>query len=86
MLSPGRQGRRSDMQDVPDDPIIVQSDPCILLETTGPQFATARDALSRFAESVKRPECIHTDRLSDLSLWNDASARRTVDGVIGDLV
>ena len=74
------------MQDVPDDPILVQSNHSILLETTRPQFEAARDKRSCFEELVKRPEYICTWRLSDLSLWNGASAERTVEGVIGDLV
>lgn len=73
------------MQFVPDNPLIVQSDLSMLLETTGPKFTPARDALSPFAELVKSPEYIHTYRLSDLSLWNGASSGLTPDGVVGVL-
>ncbi|MBO85041.1 MAG: helicase [Deltaproteobacteria bacterium] len=70
---------------MPDNPIIVQSDRSILLETAGPKFEAARNALSRFAELVKSPEYIHTYRLSDLSLWNGASSGLTMAQVVSDL-
>lgn len=57
----------------PMNPLIVQSDKTILLETHNPRFEEARDALSGFAELVKSPEHIHTYRISPLSLWNAAS-------------
>lgn len=57
----------------PLNPLIVQSDKTILLETHNPRFEEARDALSGFAELVKSPEHIHTYRISPLSLWNAAS-------------
>jgi len=63
-------------------PIIVQSDNSILLETNGPDFEAARDALVRFAELVKSPEYLHTYRLTPLSLWNAASAGLTADEII----
>ncbi|NLN92271.1 MAG: DEAD/DEAH box helicase family protein [Candidatus Hydrogenedens sp.] len=65
-----------------EKPVIVQSDRSILLETDGPCFEEARDALASFAELVKSPEHIHTYRLSSLSLWNAASLGMTVDEVI----
>lgn len=57
-----------------DGCLIVQSDLTILLETAGPHFEEARDALAGFAEMVKSPEYIHTYKLTQLSLWNAASA------------
>lgn len=57
----------------PQNPLIVQSDRTILLETANPRFEEARDALSLFAEIVKSPEHIHTYRVTPLSLWNAAS-------------
>jgi DNA excision repair protein ERCC-3 len=57
----------------PANPLIVQSDRTILLETANPLFTAARDALSVFAELVKSPEHIHTYRVSALSLWNAAA-------------
>lgn len=54
----------------PSNPLIVQSDRTVLLETANDKFEAARDALSIFAELVKSPEHIHTYRVSALSLWN----------------
>jgi DNA excision repair protein ERCC-3 len=66
-------------------PLIVQSDHTLLLETTGPQFEEARDALLAFAELVKSPEYVHTWRLTPLSLWNAAAAGHTPDEVLATL-
>jgi DNA excision repair protein ERCC-3 len=57
----------------PENPVIVQSDKTILLETHSDRFEEARDALAGFAELVKSPEHIHTYRISPLSLWNAAA-------------
>lgn len=73
------------MQFVPDNPLIVQSDRTLLLETMGPHFAAARDELARFAELVKSPEYMHTYRLNSLSLWNAAAAGMDADAVVGAL-
>ena len=40
------------MRYVPENPIIVQADHTILLETMGPHFKAARDALGRFASAA----------------------------------
>jgi DNA excision repair protein ERCC-3 len=69
----------------PDNPLIVQSDNTLMLETMGPHFAPARDALARFAELVKSPEYVHTYRITPLSLWNAAAAGVDVDMVVDDL-
>lgn len=69
----------------PDNPLIVQSDRTVLLETAAERFAEARDALSVFAELVKSPEHIHTYRISALSLWNAAALGLSADDVIGRL-
>jgi DNA excision repair protein ERCC-3 len=65
--------------------IIVQSDLTILLETDNPMFEEARDALAGFAEMVKSPEYIHTYKLTQLSLWNAASACISAEQVIDEL-
>ena len=57
----------------PANPLIVQSDKTILLETHSVRFEEARDALSGFAELIKSPEHIHTYRITPLSLWNAAA-------------
>jgi len=43
-----------------DKPIIVQSDGTILLDVHSPNFESARDDISVFAELIKSPEHIHT--------------------------
>ncbi|MFT6628677.1 MAG: DNA excision repair protein ERCC-3, partial [Flavobacteriales bacterium] len=55
------------------NPLIVQSDKTILLETHSDRFEEARNALSGFAELIKSPEHIHTYRITPLSLWNAAA-------------
>ena len=69
----------------PENPVIVQSDRSILLETNNPEFESARDALASFAELIKSPEHYHTYRISPLSLWNAASAGLDADGIIQKL-
>jgi len=69
----------------PDNPLVVQSDLTLLLETQSPGFADARDALLRFAELVKSPEYVHTWRLTPLSLWNAAASGLTPDDVVDTL-
>ncbi|MEC7946422.1 MAG: helicase-associated domain-containing protein, partial [Myxococcota bacterium] len=73
------------MSYVPDNPLIVQGDRSILLETASPRFAEARDALLGFAELVKSPEYVHTWRLTALSLWNAAAAGHTEATVVATL-
>src|SRR5262245_50953749 len=58
----------------PANPLIVQSDRTLLLETQGQRFEAARDAIAPFAELEKSPEYIHTYRITPLSLWNAAAA------------
>jgi len=70
------------MSYVPDNPLIVQGDRSILLETASPRFAEARDALLGFAELVKSPEYVHTWRLTALSLWNAAAAGHDADTIV----
>ena len=70
------------MSYVPENPLIVQSDHTILVETASPHFEAARDALVLFAELVKSPEYVHTWRLTPLSLWNAAAAGQTPESVL----
>ena len=69
----------------PTNPIVVQGDRSILLETNNAQFEAARDALAQFAELEKSPEHFHTYRISPLSLWNAASAGHTAEWIIEQL-
>ena len=73
------------MRYVPENPLIVQSDHTLLLETMGPHFGPARDALLRFAELLKSPDYVHTWRITPLSLWNAASSGLTVEDVLATL-
>lgn len=66
----------------PDNPMVVQSDRSVFLETDKPNYESARDALAQFAELIKSPEHIHTYRITPLSLWNAASAGLTADDII----
>lgn len=67
-------------------PVIVQSDRSILLETDGPLFEDARDAIAAFAELVKSPEHIHTYRITPLSLWNAAASGLGAEEIIENLL
>ncbi|MEO0602605.1 MAG: DNA repair helicase XPB [Myxococcota bacterium] len=73
------------MSYVPDNPLIVQGDHTLLLETQNPHHDAARDDLLAFAELVKSPEYIHTWRITALSLWNAAAAGHTSEEVLGKL-
>ena len=44
----------------PQNPLVVQSDKTVLLETQNGLYEDARDALARFAELEKSPEYLHT--------------------------
>lgn len=69
----------------PANPLFVQPDRSILVETFNPRYAEARDAIAPFAELEKSPEHIHTYRLSNLSLWNAAAAGFTATEMIAVL-
>jgi DNA excision repair protein ERCC-3 len=67
------------------NPLIVQSDRTLLLETLGPRFEAARSAIAPFAELEKSPEYIHTYRITPLSIWNAAAAGLPADEMIARL-
>src|SRR5262245_18060858 len=69
----------------PANPIFVQPDRSILVETFNPRYAEARDAIAPFAELEKSPEHIHTYRISNLSLWNAAAAGFTAKQMVAVL-
>ena len=58
----------------PTNPLIVQADRSVFLETFNERAEDARAAIAPFAELEKSPEHIHTYRITPLSLWNAASA------------
>ncbi len=69
----------------PTNPVIVQGDGKVLLETRHPQFDSARDFLARFSELEASPELLHTYRITPLSLWNAASAGIGRDEIVDTL-
>ena len=75
----------SSIRYIPENPLIVQGDHSLLLETMSPLYEAARDALLGFAELVKSPEYMHTWRISPLSLWNAAAAGHSADDVLASL-
>lgn len=70
----------------PSNPLIVQSDLTVLLETAASSALEARASLVRFAELEKAPEHVHTYRITPLSLWNAAVAGLAADEVVATLV
>lgn len=73
------------MQINPSNPVIVQGDGKVLLETRHKSFDLVRDFLSRFAELESSPELLQTYRITPLSLWNAASAGMTRDEIVTTL-
>ena len=69
----------------PDNPLIVQGDGKVLLETKHPRYEEVRDFLSRFAELESSPEHLHTFRIHPLSLWNAASSGMRRDEIVDGL-
>ena len=66
-------------------PLIIQGDKSILLDVHSDETKEARYALIPFAELEKSPEHLHTYRLTNISLWNAASAGLKSDEVISIL-
>jgi len=73
------------MQIRPDNPLIVQGDGKVLLETKHRRYEEVRDFLSRFAELETSPEHLHTYRIHPLSLWNAASSGMRRDEIVEGL-
>lgn len=69
----------------PNNPLIVQSDRTLLLETQSERFAAARDAIAPFAELEKSPEYIHTYRITPLALWSAAAAGLRAEAIVARL-
>ncbi len=66
----------------PENPLIVQSDMTVLLETMGPRYEPAREFINQFAELTKSPEYLHTYTITPLSLWNAASAGVSLESIV----
>ena len=69
----------------PDNPLIVQGDGKVLLETKHRRYEEVRDFLARFAELETSPEHLHTYRIHPLSLWNAASSGMRKDEIVEGL-
>ncbi|MEN0064641.1 MAG: DNA repair helicase XPB [Myxococcota bacterium] len=69
----------------PSNPVIVQADGKVWLETSHADFDTTRDFLARFAELEASPEHLHTYRITPLSLWNAASSGMQRDEIVHTL-
>jgi DNA excision repair protein ERCC-3 len=69
----------------PTNPLIVQGDRTLLLETQNERFAAARDAIASFAELEKSPEYIHTYRITPLSLWSAAATGMRPETIVARL-
>ncbi len=70
---------------MPDGPLIVNPDGSVLLEAGHARAEAARAALAPFAELVKRPEHVHTYRLTSLALWNARAAGHRPSGLAAAL-
>ncbi|MFQ5558815.1 MAG: helicase-associated domain-containing protein, partial [Acidimicrobiales bacterium] len=70
----------------PANPLIVQSDLSIMLETAAERAPEARAELARFAELEKAPEHVHTYRITPLSLWNAAVAGMEASQAVSALI
>jgi DNA excision repair protein ERCC-3 len=73
------------MQINPENPLIVQGDGKVLLETRHARYEEVRDFLGRFAELEASPELLHTYRIHPLSLWNAASAGMGAPEIVAGL-
>ena len=71
--------------EVPNGPLIVQSDRTVLLEVAHPDADDARHDLSVFAELERAPEHIHTYRITRLGLWNARAAGHTAADMLATL-
>ena len=69
----------------PDNPVIVQGDGKVLLETAHPKYELARDFIARFAELERSPEHLHTYKINPLSLWNAASSGMSREEIVDKL-
>ena len=70
------------MQMNPANPVIVQGDGKVLLETQHARFDEVRDFLASFAELESSPDLLHTYRITPLSLWNAASSGLSRDHIV----
>ncbi len=68
-----------------NQPLILQSDMTIVVETAHPDFVAMRNGLLPFAELVKSPEYLHTYRITPVSVWNAAAIGLDAEQVLSFL-
>lgn len=66
-------------------PLIIQGDFTVLLETQHTDAAVIKKYLGQFADLIKSPEYLHTYRITPLSLWNAASMGFKAEEIISFL-
>ena len=66
----------------PMNPVIVQGDGKVLLETRHTKFESARDFLARFAELESSPDLLHTYRITPLKQQTPKDRAETVQKVM----
>ncbi|TET34957.1 MAG: DEAD/DEAH box helicase [Planctomycetota bacterium] len=69
----------------PRNPLIVQGDGTLLLETGTEMAPEARDRIGCFAELRKSPEHMHTYLITPLSIWNALASDFNVDFMVETL-
>lgn len=69
----------------PSNPVIVQGDGTILLETNHPKYEETREFLAVFAELEASPDQLHKYSITPVSLWNAASSGNSADIIIDKL-
>ncbi len=67
-----------------NNPVIVQADGKVLVEANHKKYEQAREFLTQFAELESSPNALHTYQITNISLWNAASANlSSVEIVLG---
>lgn len=74
------------MIELSNQPIIVQNDFTVLLETDHPESEHIRQSLDRFAQLLKSPDHLYTYRITTISLWQAAASEMEADEIISLLM
>ncbi|MCC2683183.1 MAG: helicase [Paenibacillaceae bacterium] len=68
----------------PEQPLMVQNDFTVWLESRHRDYAQVSQTLARFAELLKNPDPIHTYRITPMTVWN-AMERMDAKEIVGFL-
>lgn len=68
-----------------NQPLIIQADKTLLLDTHHPLFDEVRRRIIVFSELVKTPEHIHFYRITPISLWNSAANGVSLEEILSTL-